>query len=79
VGIPIPKSAMAPGRGQLTWDIPEMHSDSKGAEVTEWVNTHQFIIGQLLFVRLSEEVPRYQMVDGQKINYVALAVRSTNW
>jgi exonuclease III len=64
--------------GRLTWVTPCTLSDSRGAGATEYFDTDTFFQGTLRIYTLSEEVPRYMIKDGIKINCVARAIRSSH-
>jgi len=65
-------------RGRLIWVTPCTLSDSRGAGATEYFNIDTFFQGTLRIFTLSEEVPRYRIEDGNKVNCVARAIRSSH-
>ena len=73
----IPQQSWPTIRGStLTWMIPCISSDSRGAGTSEWFATRQFFNGELRYATLSEEIPSYINQHSQVNLCVARALRS---
>ena len=73
----IPQQSWPTIRGPtLTWMIPCISSDSRGAGTSEWFDTRQFFNGELRYATLSEEIPSYINQHSQVNLCVARALRS---